>query len=206
MQSPHSLFPFTLLIAVLAHGAMGCETGYPCADTTDASRATFSGAAPDWVRPDGGGEAVENSTPFSFTAAASVEIADVTGGATPEGTCIWISTGGGSDATNSINVGVGFDCVTGPGTYRLEDLHATACNSGSNLVGGDQVCGVISGTLTVRAFARPCGDNGACGHLDADLAVSTPPGSAITLSGRATLAYDQTMLECHEPVVSLGGG
>jgi hypothetical protein len=77
-----------------------------------------------------------------------------------------------------------FDVPRGPGSYRLEDLHATVC---------DDACAPVAGTLTVNQFVGACGE-GACGRFDADLLIPREAGSgssAPSLSGQAHLVEFQ---------------
>jgi hypothetical protein len=191
-------------LAVLSFGAVGCERSIPCGSSTNTSTGEASGIATHaaW---DAGPVSVASS--FALASSASVDIADVTVGTTPAGTCVSLDLSGKSDAGDDVDVRVGFDCVVGPGVYPLADLHATACILAVDLsVGGGQTCGSIVGTLTVRAIARPCGEGGGCGHLHADLVMDAAPGSGLDLSGRATLAYDDVIATCQEPLVGWPGG
>jgi hypothetical protein len=192
-------------LAVLSLGAVGCETSFPCGSSTNTSTGEASGIATHaaW---DAGPVTVASS--FSLASSASVDIADVgSSGTTPAGTCVSLDLSGKSDAGDEVDVWVGFDCVAGPGVYPLTDLHATACILAVDLkVGGGQTCGPIAGTLTVRAIARPCGEGSGCGHLHADIVMSAAPNSGLDLSGHATLAYDDVVATCHEPLVGWPGG
>jgi hypothetical protein len=191
-------------LAVLSLGAVGCERSFPCGSSTNLSTGEASGTATHAAWDAG---PVGVTSPFSLASSASVDIADVTAGTTPAGTCVSLDLSAKSDAGDDVDVRVGFDCVVGPGEYPLADLHATACILAVDLiVGGGQTCGSIAGTLTVRAIARPCGEGGGCGHLHADLVMNAAPNSGLELSGRATLAYDDEIATCQEPVVGWPGG
>jgi hypothetical protein len=78
---------------------------------------------------------------------------------------------------------LGLDCPSVPGSYGLDVLHAVAC---------DTVCTALTGTITVRAIAVPCG-NGACGRLDADIDLPVPAAASNgpSVSGHATLSYSE---------------
>jgi hypothetical protein len=192
-------------LAVLSLGAVGCERSFPCGSSTNTSTGEASGIA---TRAAWDAGPVTVASAFSLASYASVDIADVTGsGTTPAGTCVSLDLNGKSDAGDDVDVWVGFDCVDGPGAYPLADLHATACILAFELdVGGGRTCGSIVGTLTVRAIARPCGEGGGCGHLHADIVMNAAPDSGLHLSGQATLAYDDVIATCQEPLVGWPGG
>jgi hypothetical protein len=111
-------------------------------------------------------------------------------GAAPSMRCLEVETYGAPITLN-------FDCPAGPGSYRLEDLHAVAC---------DTVCGSLAGTLTVEALVLPCGQGG-CGRLEADLDLPTPTtdpvGPAVT--GQAHLSYSESV-DRHTCPASLSDG
>jgi hypothetical protein len=195
----------TTALAVLSLGAVGCERSFPCGSSTNMSTGEASGMATHAAWDAG---PVNVASSFSLASSASVDIADVTvGGTTPTGACVSLDLSGKSDAGDDVDVWVGFDCVVGPGVYPLADLHATGCILAVDLnVGGGRTCGPIVGTLTVRAIARPCGEGGGCGHLHADIVMNAAPSSGLTLSGQATLAYDDVIATCQEPLVGWPGG
>ncbi len=190
-------------------GAIGCTQSFPCAEITDDSTGTVAGSTTHLVEgPSGEVAKVET---FAFSSQASVQIADASGaGVTPFGTCTEIDLSGTSDTGDGIAVVLGFDCVPGPGSYRLEDLHAAACTLTEDPNGGGQNCGPVAGTFVVSAFVRPCDAEGGCGALAADVAftsaITSATTDAVTVSGRVTLAYSERVLQCHEPVVTWPGG
>ena len=116
----------------------------------------------------------------AFRASSTTEVADAAA-STPVVTV----------ALGAFGYGVGdaltFDMPRGPGSYRLEDLHATVC---------DDACAPVAGTLTVNQFVGACGE-GACGRFDADLVIPREAGSgssAPSLSGHAHLVeYQQSI-------------
>jgi hypothetical protein len=184
---------------------IGCTRSYPCAETTDDSIGTVAGSTTHLVEGPGG-EVAEVET-YAFTSSASVQIADASGtGVTALGTCAEVDLYGTSNKGDGIAVVVGFDCVSKPGSYRLEDLHATACTLTEDPRGGGENCGPVAGTLVVSAFERPCGAEGGCGALDADVTITSAATDTVTVNGQLTLAYAETVLECHEPVVTWPGG
>jgi hypothetical protein len=94
----------------------------------------------------------------------------------------------------SIGAQLTLDAPTKPGHYALADLHATLC---------DAVCSPIDGAIDVQAIGEPC-DQGACGHLDADVSFVAPasPSSAVpSLSGTARLHYAESITQTY-----CGGG
>jgi hypothetical protein len=81
-----------------------------------------------------------------------------------------------------------FDRPAQAGTYRVEDLHGLAEDSGSSSQGA------LAGTLTVKTVVAPCGNDNraACSRLDASLLltpVSGGPGPWVT--GFAKLNYSE---------------
>ena len=90
--------------------------------------------------------------------------------------------------------GVFMACPTAQGSAKLEDLHAVFCADGTTS------CTPIGGTLTVRAFVRPCG-TGACGRVDADVDIpASSDAKPQAVSGHATLSYAESSTS------SCGGG
>ena len=171
-----------VLLASSALGLAGCG-GQRCIEVANQSPAMVSITESALSASLRAGRGVGTAVPQTFAGTSVFTALDLLApdASTPQTNCVGLNFAG----TGPEDVGVTFDCPPGPGSFRLDDLHAMVC---------DTSCGPISGTLTVRKFALSCG-TGACGRLDADVAVSPSPGSAgPAVTGGATLAYSESVL------------
>ena len=191
MPAPHrARRPLLVSVVTGFFGVASCSSGKTCPTVSVANvgAASLTGAESRTVSSSTGGPldaAAPPSPPFQVTSVVTALSEYQPDADLSSPRCIEVTYN-----DTMVGFSLSFECPPGPGSYPVAQLRGQVCQV-------DADCGPLTGTMTVRAIALPCPQEGkACGQLDASLEVeSVPGGPGPTVSGKAQLTYSETLQE-----------